>query len=608
MKLASVHVFLLLVISGTLLITGCTDDTNNILYDKIDEYISRMTARGFSGSVLIAKDGKIIHTQGYGLADKANKILITSNTVFTIGSITKQFTAAAILTLHSQGALNVNDPITRYFDNVPADKRTITLHHLLTHSAGFPGAIGDDFEENTREEFIEQALHTKLLFTPGERYEYSNVGYSLLGAIIERVAETSYEVYLREHLFLPAGMEKTGYVLPRWEEKELAHGFRGQQDWGTLRHHPWAEDGPFWHLRANGGILSTVEDMYKWHLALTGSTILSSDAKKLLYARHVKEGDMDSYYGYGWSIVTTPRNTTLITHNGGNGIFSADLRRYVDENVVIIVLANTAGQPAWSMSRVLARIVFGYEYELPPEKVELLSVEDLPSNPAGKRALELLKIYASGNEEEIRTFIAEYCAPNFIESASMERLVDFIQTDQRGIGDARIAQVEKIGEYFLKLTVQSKETGEWWLISVKVEDAVPHRISELGVVDTMPPSNMETTSIDRWRLPNSATGRRASELLEALDRKDDSYTETFVRNTFRPDIIEGKQLAQNVAFVEKIQSMVGEFELLGAIKTGQFTAKLKIKSVTHEKMYAIFLTLDDNDPFYIVDIRVEDSE
>lgn len=608
MKRTTAHVFLFIVMNAALLITACSDDTNSILQEKIEEYMGRMTARGFSGSVLVAKDGEIIHTQGYGLADKTNNIPITSNTVFTIGSITKQFTAAAILTLHSQGALNVNDPITRYFDNVPADKRTITLHHLLTHSAGFPGAIGDDFAENTREQFIEQALQTKLLFSPGERYEYSNVGYSLLGAIIEKVAKTSYEVYLREQLFLPAGMEKTGYVLPRWKDNEMAHGYRGQQDWGTLRHHPWAEDGPFWHLRANGGILSTVEDMYKWHLALSGSTILTPDAKKLLYSRHVKEGDMDSYYGYGWVIITTPRNTSLITHNGGNGIFSADFRRYVDDNVVIIVLANTAGQPAWRVSRVLARIVFGYEYELPSEKVEFLSIEDLPSTPAGKRALELFKIYEGGNEEEIRTFIADNCAPSFIESASMERLVEFIQTDQRGIGKARIAQVEKISKYSLKLTVQSKETGEWWLVSLKVEETEPQRISELGVVDTMPPSDMETSGLDRWRLPNSATGRRSSELLEALDRKDDAYTEAFVKNTFRPDLVEGKKLAQNIAYVKKIQSMVGEFELMGAMKTGQFNAKLKIKSLTNDQMYAISLTLDDAEPFYIIDIQIEDSE
>jgi CubicO group peptidase (beta-lactamase class C family) len=137
--------------------------------------------------------------------------------VFTVGSITKKFTGAAILKLQMMDKLNVKDPITKYFTNVPHDKKVITLHHLLTHAAGFPGAIGDDFQSISRDEFIKLAMATELHQKSGELYENSNVDYSLLGAIIEIVAGDSYEKFLHEQLFKPAGMTKTGYRMPPME-------------------------------------------------------------------------------------------------------------------------------------------------------------------------------------------------------------------------------------------------------------------------------------------------------------------------------------------------------------------------------------------------------
>lgn len=126
-------------------------------------------------------------------------------------------------------------------------------------------------------------FESKLLAPAGQAYEYSNVGYSLLGAIVEIVTGASYERYLHDHLFEPAAMRKTGYVIPQWGADELARGYRGDEPWGTPRDHPWAEDGPFWHLRANGGILSTASDMYRWHVALLGEKVLSRKAKVKLF-------------------------------------------------------------------------------------------------------------------------------------------------------------------------------------------------------------------------------------------------------------------------------------------------------------------------------------
>jgi CubicO group peptidase (beta-lactamase class C family) len=328
---------------------------------KLDAYLTRLEGFGFAGSLLVAKDGQILLHKGYGLADREKGIPFTPETVFDIGSITKQFTAAAILKLESEGRLKVTDPLGKYFD-VPQDKAGITLHHLLTHSAGLKDVFGDDYEEMSRDGLVKAALSSQLLWPPGTRYQYSNSGYSLLAAIVEKVSGRPYETYLRETFFQPAGMEKTGYRLPAWKPEELAHGYHGEEPWGTPLDHAWAPDGPWWNLRGNGGILSTTGDLYKWFLALEKGAVLSQEEQAKAYTPHVPENEEgSSHYGYGWAIDKGPGGTRRIAHNGGNGIFAADFQRYPDDRLVI--LTGSAQSDFMSILAALhvSRLLFGQE-------------------------------------------------------------------------------------------------------------------------------------------------------------------------------------------------------------------------------------------------------
>lgn len=258
----------------------------------------------------------------------------------------------------------MTDPITLYLKAVPADKRGITLHHLLTHSAGLRDAFGGNYDVMLRDSLVRLVLETELLGTPGTRYRYSNAGYSLLGAIIEKVSGQTYERFLHEALFAPLGMHRTGYMIPRWAEDELAHGYRDGEAWGTPAEKPWAPDGPYWNLRANGGILSTVGDLYGWHQALEGNAVLSEASKRKLFAPHVPESSGGrSHYGYGWAIFPTSRGTRLIAHDGGNGVFFADFRRYVDEGVVLIGATNHAGPHSEHVCEQVVRAVWGQEWQ-----------------------------------------------------------------------------------------------------------------------------------------------------------------------------------------------------------------------------------------------------
>jgi CubicO group peptidase (beta-lactamase class C family) len=341
--------------------------------DDTQDYMQRLERLGFSGVLLVASHGRPIIAEGFGLADREADRGWSPETVSTIGSITKQFTGAAILLLEERGDLKTDDPISKYFDDVPADKRSITLHHLLTHSSGIVDLAGvGDWDPIGREEFVRRAMEQPLSFEPGESYAYSNAGYSLLGAIIEQLTGDSYEMFLRDNLLKPAGMSDTGYILADWDNSRLAVGYRGDQRWGTVLERPIDEDGPFWVLRANGGIHSTAPDMLRWADALLKGSVLSDASMAKYWAPHVDEGGGDSHYGYGWVVQKGPADQMVITHNGGNGIHFADMAIIPDREAVVFLQCNVVAD--WPLAnglleRIGARWFDGQAYPSVPDVI-----------------------------------------------------------------------------------------------------------------------------------------------------------------------------------------------------------------------------------------------
>lgn len=335
-------------------------DPGNVVR-RLDDHFLRLQDSGFSG-VIIVRTRDFLFGKGYGMAQRARSIPATTSTLFHIGSVTKQFTGAAILKLEMEGKLRVTDPISRYFGDVPRDKAGITIHHLLIHTAGIPTVLGDCGTDDTvsRDQFVRRALSAKLEFTPGERHSYSNAGYSLLGAIVEMASGQPYETYLRKHLFEPAGMFSTGYTFTGEDTNRVARAYREDREYRGV-FNAWAGDGPVWCLRPGGGVLSTAEDMYRWYVALQGNAVLSQEAKAKLFASHVPEQpEQKSFYGYGWAIFTTTRGTKLIAHNGSlSRYFTADYRMYVDEGVFYFIAANTAKLNALDVSPQIPPLIFG---------------------------------------------------------------------------------------------------------------------------------------------------------------------------------------------------------------------------------------------------------
>ena len=329
------------------------------LAKKLDTYLTRITPFGFSGALLAVKDGKVILNKGYGMAIRSENVPNTSETVFSTGSITKQFTAAGIMKLEMMGKLNTEDPITKYFENVPEDKKTITLHNLLTHTSGVIDATGMDFVVAPRDETMTKILDAPLQFKPGEKFSYSNAGFSMLAAVIEKVSGQGYEEFLNKNIFAPAGMNFTGYRMPKWDKKIVAHWYRGEQDNGT----PLEKSYPYWNYLGNGGILSTTDDMYRWHRALLEDDVLSAAVKKKMFTPFLNE------YGYGWDIIKREMGT-LIQHDGGSTLgCSAEFRRYIDAKTVTMVFCNQSYNQQALFDAVrdqIEMLVFGGDVAIPP--------------------------------------------------------------------------------------------------------------------------------------------------------------------------------------------------------------------------------------------------
>lgn len=334
------------------------NDLNFVNKESIDKVVERARARGFVGIVSISSADQLVYGRGVGDAVQG-RAGYTTETVVDIASVSKQFTGAAIVKLEQEKRLSLNDTLDKYFPSVGGDKGSISLHQLLTHTAGFKRHIGRDEEAMSKEAYIDRALTTPLLKQPGQGYHYSNVGYSLLAVIIEMTSGQSYEDYLYSALWQPAAMFETGYFRPDWSDRivpKLGGPHAGLNSALEILQKNGADS---WHLFGNGGVLSTSQDMMKWHRALLGNSILSVDSKEKLFGSHVPEHDPGYYYGYGWSVVPDYAQGRLVWHNGMSFFGKAEFWRFPESGLAIFVASHSGDVSPWSVADELAVVIHG---------------------------------------------------------------------------------------------------------------------------------------------------------------------------------------------------------------------------------------------------------
>jgi len=339
---------------------------------KADEYLSAWTKQGrFSGTVLIAKDGKVILRKGYGMANLELGVPNSPEMIYRIGSITKSFTALAILQLQAQKKLSVTDPIAKYVPEVPQKWQQITLQQLLTHVSGIPdftrATAYAKAEDPLRIEHAMQELAAQpLMSAPGEKFAYSNSGYILLGRLVEKVSGVSYEQYITDNILKPAGLENTAYDHVRPILKNRASGYVFDGD-----HLVNAGMDDMSGTHSAGALHSTVDDLYKFDQALTDGKVFPKALLDQAFQPRVKwvappPFNMDASYGYGWMSSSDFGHKSLM-HGGWVNGFVTEFTRYPDDKMVVILASNIEGPQVIGIEQGLAAVLFNQPYEVPVE-------------------------------------------------------------------------------------------------------------------------------------------------------------------------------------------------------------------------------------------------
>jgi CubicO group peptidase (beta-lactamase class C family) len=334
------------------------------LVDALFTYV--ITNNGPGAAVLVAQDGKVRFQGGYGLADVAHGVAFSPETKSRIGSITKQFTAAAILKLQEEGKLSVNDKLSKYFPDFPRGDE-VTLRHLLTHTSGIrsytdkAGFVAKVTKPIKADDLLNSFKNEPFDFDPGKKWHYDNSGYFLLGQIIEKVSGQSYGDFLQKNFFDPLGMKSTGvhHSGISLEHEALGYEFGDGKFTNALN----------WDMSWAGGagsLYSTVEDLFRWNEGIFGGKLLSEASLKPAWTpvktEENPEDNPDNGYGYGWQL-SQLRGAREISHGGGLNGFSSYILRLPRENFTVVVLANaqpgSPGADPQHLAQMVAQLYLG---------------------------------------------------------------------------------------------------------------------------------------------------------------------------------------------------------------------------------------------------------
>jgi CubicO group peptidase (beta-lactamase class C family) len=308
-------------------------------------------------AVIVIRDGEILKRAGYGMADLERRVPIESDTAFRLASVSKQFTAMAIMLLEEEGRLGYDDPVTRFLPELSRFGDDLSIRHLLTHTGGLPdyydvmvqvSGVARPLTKHALDVFSEWG---EPLFAPGERYEYSNPGYELLALIAERASGRKFPAFVAERIFAPLGMTHSVVMdEPSPHIAKRALGYRENGDAFELY-----DDDPLNYLFGSGGIYSTVEDLYRWDQALYTEQLVRAETLEEAFSPVRYNGGEEYPYGFGWRL-GDHLGRRRVAHAGGWVGFSTFVARYVDDGFSVVVLTNLEDADAEGLANSIAGI------------------------------------------------------------------------------------------------------------------------------------------------------------------------------------------------------------------------------------------------------------
>jgi CubicO group peptidase (beta-lactamase class C family) len=377
--------------------------------DEVDNFVrAQLAERHIPGAAIaVIRNGRVVKTEGYGLASVEFNVPATKETVFEIGSVSKQMTAAAIMLLIEEGKINPDEKISKYLPNTPDAWKNVSVRNLLTHTSGIKSYTGLSGFELTkrlnRDEFIKTLGVQPLEFETGSRYLYSNSGYNLLGFIIETISGKSYWNFMRERIFKPLGMNATADRDPKYIIANRATGYEWENNALVGRDYDLTD------VFSAGAIVSTVEDLAKWDAAWRNDTLLKKASKMQAWTPATLSDGKPYPYGFGWRF-SEVRGHKLIAHSGQTAGFGANISRYVDDDLTVIALTNLG---EIGMGTVLANGIA--KIYIPAISLKALKAQTEPDAKISKT------IAAALRERLENKFNPEYLTGELIKSLSTER-------------------------------------------------------------------------------------------------------------------------------------------------------------------------------------------
>lgn len=311
----------------------------------VDDARVKMNAPAMSAAVVI--DDRLAWSAGFGMADVENDVAATGQTAYRIASISKTFAAISVMQLVERGLVSLDDPIQKYMPEFPPKgDTTITLRHLLTHTSGIRHYNPGEFESKDAYTSIADAIrifrNDPLLFTPGTKYSYSTYGYNLLQGVVEKASGITYEAYLREKIWGPSGMTATVLEHPLDLVKHRARQYRKAGGPAHVENAPYADLSIKW---AGGGIVSTAEDLARYHIAIDSGKLLKPDSLETMYTAMQLPDGTSTGYGLGWNVFNDDKGRPWVAHSGGAVGGTTYLLRSPERRAAVVLLCNLENAP-----------------------------------------------------------------------------------------------------------------------------------------------------------------------------------------------------------------------------------------------------------------------
>ncbi len=435
--------------------------------EALEAQLTAAEDSGFSGFVLLVAGGEDVLARGIGPARPGTVVPTTDQTVFDIGSVSKEFTRSLVLELSAHGKLSLDNKLGELLENVPDEKGEITVRQLLDHRSGLddyidrPGEDGD-FTKLTRDQALERILGQKLLFAPGEGRAYSNSGYTLLAILVEVTTGRPFISELRARLLEPAGMKTTGFYRHGWEPDLVAEG-EGMRTFGA-RNSPAIWPEITWAMIGNGGMVASARDLQAWDQAVVSGKVLAPAARKEILAR------------------LRPSTDSSIVAGGNDFGFCTMVVRLTGDRQAY-VLGRTGNRPAQELAKNLAAVWDGREITAPKAQLTMSGDEmdeNFPPSEMGQRMAQIYRTVTGESDLELSEVLRAMLAPSLLDSHSMEDHEALWQELQLMLSKSTVEGLEKTGPSTGSMVLRG-EDGSRVTFTLELEPEEPHRIQSMRV-------------------------------------------------------------------------------------------------------------------------------